>query len=66
MIEHLDNTRHALRQIKSLLKDEGIVFIPTLNASKLYPPTKILFTEEMAMFTDGAYDDMGHITPLTS
>ena len=36
MIEHLENPRHALRQIKSLLKDEGILFIPTLNASKFY------------------------------
>lgn len=66
VIEHLENPRHTLRQIKSLLKDKGIVFISTPNASGLYSRLRFFFTGEMAMFTDNAYYDMGHITPLTS
>jgi len=36
VIEHLQNSRHIFRQIKSLLKRERVVLLTTPNASRLY------------------------------
>jgi SAM-dependent methyltransferase len=66
VIEHLENPRHVLRQIKSLVKRGGVVLLTTPNASGLYSRMRFFFTGQMAMFTDGAYAiGSGHITPLT-
>lgn len=66
VIEHLENPRHTIRQAKALLKKGGVIFLTTPNASGLYSRLRFFFTGEMAMFTDGSYHDMGHITPLTA
>lgn len=65
VIEHLENPRHTIRQVKSLLKKGGIIYLTTPNASGLYSRLRFFFTGEMAMFTDQSYHEMGHITPLT-
>ena len=66
VVEHLENPRHAFRQIRALLKDGGLVLVSTPNASGLYSRVRFFFTGEMAMFTDAAYSvGPGHITPLT-
>jgi 2-polyprenyl-3-methyl-5-hydroxy-6-metoxy-1,4-benzoquinol methylase len=67
VIEHLENPRHSLRQISTLLKDGGVVLLSTPNASGLYSRLRFFFTGQMAMFTDAAYSiGPGHITPLTA
>ena len=66
VIEHLENPRHTIRQVKHLLKDGGIVLLTTPNASGLYSRIRFFFTGEMSMFTDSAYVRSGHITPLTA
>lgn len=67
VIEHLENPRHSFRQIRTLLKDGGLVLVSTPNASGLYSRIRFFFTGQMAMFTDAAYGvGPGHITPLTA
>ena len=66
VIKHLENPRHTLRQIKSLLKDGGITFCFHADASCLYSRRRFFFAYEMAMFTGSTYYDMGHIMSLTS
>ena len=48
-----------------LLKDRGILFVSTPNASGLYSRMRFFFTGEMASFTDSDYRGKGHMTPLT-
>lgn len=67
VIEHLENPRHCLRQIRAVLKEGGLALISTPNASGLYSRVRFFFTGQMAMFTDAAYAvGPGHITPLTA
>jgi 2-polyprenyl-3-methyl-5-hydroxy-6-metoxy-1,4-benzoquinol methylase len=66
VIEHLENPRHVIRQIRPLLKKGGILLLTTPNASGLYSRVRFFFTGEMSMFTDEAYVASGHITPLTA
>lgn len=67
VVEHLENPRHSFRQIRSLLKDGGIVLVSTPNASGIYSRVRFFATGQMAMFTDASYSvGPGHITPLTA
>ena len=49
VIEHLENPRHTLRQIKLLLKDRGITFYLHADASCLYSRRRFFFSYEMAV-----------------
>jgi SAM-dependent methyltransferase len=64
-IEHLENPRQVLRQIKSLLKPDGVLLFTTPNASGVYSRVRFFFTGRMAMFNDSEYELCGHITPVT-
>ena len=66
VIEHLENPRHVFRQIKQILRQNGIVLLTTPNASGVYSRLRFFFTGEMAMFSNDAYVVNGHITPLTA
>jgi 2-polyprenyl-3-methyl-5-hydroxy-6-metoxy-1,4-benzoquinol methylase len=66
VIEHVENPRHVIRQIRPLLKKEGILLLTTPNASGLYSRVRFFFTGQMSMFTDEVYVGSGHITPLTA
>jgi hypothetical protein len=66
VIEHLENPWHALHQIKSLLKVEELFLSPRRMRWGFNSRRRFFFTREMAMVTDGAYDDMGHIASLMS
>lgn len=65
VMEHIENPRHLLRQIKACLKPGGIALISTPNASSVYSRPRFLLTGQMASFTDLAYRTIGHITPVT-
>lgn len=65
VIEHLENPRHTIRQIRPLLKERGFLFLTTPNASGLYSRLRFFFTGKMAMFTESDYIGSGHITPMT-
>lgn len=66
VIEHLENPRHTVRQVKSLVKNGGVILLTTPNASGLYSRLRFFLTGQMAMFIDQSYYEMGHITPLTT
>jgi 2-polyprenyl-3-methyl-5-hydroxy-6-metoxy-1,4-benzoquinol methylase len=66
VIEHVENPRHVIRQIRPLLRNGGILLLSTPNASGLYSRVRFFFTGKMSMFTDEAYVASGHITPLTA
>ncbi|MHC4946202.1 MAG: class I SAM-dependent methyltransferase [Planctomycetota bacterium] len=65
VLEHVENPRHVLRELLPLLKNKGILFVSTPNASGLYSRMRFFFTGEMASFTDSDYRGKGHMTPLT-
>src|SRR5258708_562992 len=65
VIEHLENPRHSFRQIRALLKNDGLVLLATPIASGLCWRLRLFFSGHMAMFTDSEYTGSGHITPLT-
>jgi SAM-dependent methyltransferase len=65
VLEHVQNPRQALRLSRTLLKDDGMLFFSTPNASGLYSRVKFFFTGELAMFSDNQYESIGHITPIT-
>lgn len=66
VIEHVENPRHVVRQVRPLLKQGGVMLLTTPNASGLYSRVRFFFTGQMSMFTDEAYVASGHITPLTA
>jgi 2-polyprenyl-3-methyl-5-hydroxy-6-metoxy-1,4-benzoquinol methylase len=66
IIEHLENPRHTFRQLRPLLRKDGLVLLTTPNASGLYSRVRFFFTGQMAMFTDADYGVGGHITPMTA
>ena len=43
VIKHLQNPRHTLRQIKSLLKDKGIIFLSPCRCVVFVFVAKVLF-----------------------
>ena len=65
VIEHLENPRHLLRQVKRLLAPGGRVFITTPNVENTAARVRFLFTGEMRMFgLDPQLNDPTHITPI--
>jgi 2-polyprenyl-3-methyl-5-hydroxy-6-metoxy-1,4-benzoquinol methylase len=65
LIEHIENPRHFLRQVRKCLRPGGIALISTPNASSVYSRPRFMLTGQMASFTDLAYRTIGHITPIT-
>ncbi len=65
IIEHLENPRHFIREIKRILKDKGIVIISTPNIfnwkARIYYPIKGIIWG----FREEDYKISGHITPIT-
>lgn len=65
IIEHLENPRHFLREIRKLLKPNAPLIISTPNIDS--PLSKAIFirTGRHRWFSDADYEESGHITPLS-
>lgn len=65
IIEHLENPRHTLRQIRALLPAGGQLVLSTPNIAN--PVSQALFLRhgQFQWFRDVDYREQGHITPLS-
>lgn len=65
IIEHLENPRHTLRQIRALLPAGGQLLLSTPNIAN--PVSQALFVRrgQFQWFRDIDYREQGHITPLS-
>lgn len=64
IIEHLENPRHFLREIKRVLKPNGELIITTPNITHWKARLKFLLTGINWCFRDIDYIESGHITPV--
>jgi len=64
IIEHLENPRHFLREIKRVLKNNGEIIITTPNITHWKARLKFLLTGIHWCFRDIDYFESGHITPI--
>lgn len=65
IIEHLDNPRHLLRQVRLLLEDQGYLLVSTPNISHWLGRIKFALTGDLRPFEANQYYLMRHITPMT-
>jgi 2-polyprenyl-3-methyl-5-hydroxy-6-metoxy-1,4-benzoquinol methylase len=65
VLEHIENPRLVLREIRTILKPNGMLFVSTPDASGLYSRIRFFLTGQFAMFSDSQYHSIGHITPIS-
>lgn len=65
IVEHLENPRHVLREIRQLLPVGGRLVLSTPNIAN--PVSQALFVRrgQFQWFRDADYHEQGHITPLS-
>jgi SAM-dependent methyltransferase len=62
VIEHLESPLGFLRNIRSLLTDDGVAFVTTPNVDNL--PSRLLFVRAGQLRGASEHDDPGHISPI--
>lgn len=65
VIEHLENPRHLLRELKKILKERGIMIITTPNVFNWKARVYYLLKGVIWGFRIKDYEISGHITPIT-
>ncbi|MEO6926319.1 MAG: methyltransferase domain-containing protein [Rhodanobacter sp.] len=65
IIEHLENPREVLRQIRALLPIGGQLVLSTPNIANPVSQALFLRTGQFQWFRDIDYREQGHITPLS-
>ncbi len=65
IIEHLENPREVLRQIRALLPVGGQLVLSTPNIANPVSQALFLRTGQFQWFRDIDYREQGHITPLS-
>jgi len=65
VIEHLENPRHLLRELKKILKKEGLIILTTPNIFNWKARIYYLLTGRIWGFNEENYEVNGHITPIT-
>ena len=65
IIEHLENPRHTLRQIRALLPRGGQLLLSTPNIANPVSQALFLRQGQFQWFRDVDYREQGHITPLS-
>ena len=63
VIEHVENPWEYLRNLKRLVRNDGLIFISTPNVTSWYSRMVFLFTGQFQGFVDP--DLIGHINPIT-
>lgn len=63
IVEHLENPRHMLRQIRALLPKGGRLILSTPNIANPVSQALFLRRGEFQWFRDVDYREQGHITP---
>lgn len=63
IVEHLENPRHMLRQIRALLPKGGRLFLSTPNIANPVSQALFLRRGEFQWFRDVDYREQGHISP---
>ncbi len=64
IIEHIENHFHFVRQIKDLLKDDGVALITTPNVESPISRIKFFLRGDLSCFTPHEISDTGHINPI--
>lgn len=64
LIEHIENSRHFLRECKRCLKDSGRIIITTPNMTHFKARMKFLLKGALYGFDKREYDGSGHINPV--
>lgn len=65
LVEHLENPRHFLRQVRALLPAGGQLLLSTPNIANPVSQAMFLRTGRFQWFRDVDYAEQGHITPLS-
>ena len=65
IIEHLDSPRNFLRQVHSLLDDNGYLLVTTPNVGTWQGRLRFLFRAELVHFGEWDYHNHRHISPVT-
>lgn len=65
IIEHLENPRHTLRQMRALLPSGGQLLLSTPNIANPVSQALFLRRGQFQWFRDVDYREQGHITPLS-
>lgn len=65
IIEHLENPRHFLREIKKLLAPGGKLILSTPNIQSPRSIEGLIHKGVFALFGDRHYQTSGHITPIS-
>ncbi|RBP00967.1 methyltransferase family protein [Roseiarcus fermentans] len=66
VIEHLDSPRHALKEVRALLDDGGLLTLSKPNVGFWEGRLKFLLTGDLWSFGESEYRGVRHISPLTS
>lgn len=64
VIEHIENYFALIREIKRILKPNGIAFITTPNINTLISRLNLLFTGKPLFFDEKSYIGSGHINVI--
>lgn len=65
IIEHLENPRHFLRELKKVLRPRGTLILTTPNPDSTVSKALYLAFGHFAWFSDADYDILGHINPVS-
>ena len=65
IIEHLENPREVLRQVRTMLPPGGQLVLSTPNIANPVSQASFLRTGQFQWFRDVDYREQGHITPLS-
>jgi SAM-dependent methyltransferase len=65
IVEHLENPRHLLRQVRALLRPGGQLVLSTPNIANPVSQALFLRRGQFQWFRDVDYREQGHITPLS-
>lgn len=65
VIEHLENPRHFLRELKKVLAPGGLLVITTPSCDSLTSKLSYFFRGYFSDFSKSDYEGSGHITPIS-
>lgn len=64
IIEHIENQFDFLRQVKTILKDDGHLILSTPNPKNMVSRIKFMITGDILYFNNSDIETSGHINPV--